>query len=98
MLGAAAMAKEYGVHFGLAILPVLGIPKTEAAGYSRFETGANDLAKRMSVPLLDLHDLFQDQPSNWSDPNHLNAKGANDLAPYLATAVANAFPGMRTSP
>jgi len=98
VLGSAAMAKEYGVHFGLAILPVLGIPKTEAAGYSRFETGANDLAKRMSVPLLDLHDLFQDQPSNWSDPNHLNAKGANELAPYLATAVANAFPGMRTSP
>jgi hypothetical protein len=93
VLGAASMAKEYGVHFGLAILPVLGIPKTEAVGYSRFESGAQDLAKRMSVPLLDFHDLFQDQPGYWSDPNHLNAKGAGELAPYLATALADALPG-----
>lgn len=98
VLGAAALATEYGVHFGLAILPVLGIPKTEPVGYSRFESGAQDLAKRMSVPLLDLHDLFQDQPSYWSDPNHLNAKGAQKLAPYLATAVAEAVPGTRNSP
>lgn len=98
VLGAAAMAKEYGVHFGLAILPVFGIPKTEPVGYSRFQTGADDLAKLISVPLLDLHGLFQDQPGYWSDPNHLSAKGADELAPYLATALAAAFPTTRKWP
>lgn len=89
----AQLIRGRASRLGFVILPVFRVETLDRQSFNGFTSAISTHAVALRAPLADLHAEFDDRPSLFSDPNHLNRAGARELAPRLAALAVQALEG-----
>lgn len=95
---AAQLAASAAVKTCFVILPVLGIDAIDPSSYTLFLSRMRSMANSLGAPLVDFHRELTGRPDLWTDPSHLNARGAAVFADSFAKKTCPALEQYGSTP